>query len=102
VVEWAFGRLKSRFPALKKLGAVRDMDDIYRAIAAMMIVHNMCYELGDAPDGFDAGREEGSETESELDLEDNQDEHGDAEGELNVRDAGRAFRQRCVDVVCSA
>ncbi|KAF8593744.1 hypothetical protein BDV93DRAFT_412655, partial [Ceratobasidium sp. AG-I] len=50
VVEWAFGHLKARFPALKRLGAVRDMGDIYRAIEAMMIVHNMCFQLGDAPD----------------------------------------------------
>ncbi|KAF8608129.1 hypothetical protein BDV93DRAFT_403583, partial [Ceratobasidium sp. AG-I] len=47
VVEWTFGRLKARFPALRKLGAARDMNDIYRAIEAMMILHNICQLFGD-------------------------------------------------------
>jgi hypothetical protein len=52
VVMWAFGRLKSRFPALKKMGAVSDIKDMYRAVQAMMVVHNLCYDLGDRPDGL--------------------------------------------------
>jgi hypothetical protein len=102
VVEWAFGRLKSWFPALTKLGAVRDMADIYRAIEAMMIVHNMCFQLGDAPGGFGAGPEEESESEPEVDLEVTQGDYNAAEGDLNVLGAGRAFRQQCVDILCPA
>jgi hypothetical protein len=102
VVEWAFGWLKSRFPALTKLGAVRDMADIYRAIEAMMIVHNMCFQLGDAPGGFGAGPEEESESEPEADLGDTQSEYDAMGGDLNVLAAGRAFRQRCVDIICPA
>jgi hypothetical protein len=52
VVEWAFGQLKARFPSLKKLGMVSDMGDIYQAIEAMMVIHNICYDLGNSPDGF--------------------------------------------------
>lgn len=99
VVEWAFGQLKSRFPALKKLGAARDMGDIYRAIEAMMIVHNLCIELGDAPNGFGT---EPEETESEPeDLDNNQGEPREMEGgSANTLDAGRAFRQQCMNIIC--
>jgi hypothetical protein len=105
VVEWAFGRLKARFPALKKLGAVSDMKDIYWAIEAMMVVHNMCYDLGDRPDGLRPYLDgDGVDAESDEDLdEDERDDnqgHGDVGESSNLLHAGRAFRLRCMDIIC--
>ncbi|KAG9081987.1 hypothetical protein FRC06_005296 [Ceratobasidium sp. 370] len=83
VVEWAFGRLKGRFPALKRLGAVRDMADIYRAIEAMMVVHNLCHEFSDAPDGFEAQSDDDDETSDHSN--DPEDAGGDERGEEVAR-----------------
>ncbi|KAG9090217.1 hypothetical protein FS749_000734 [Ceratobasidium sp. UAMH 11750] len=103
VVEWAFGRLKARFPALKKLGAVRNMRDIYRAIEAMMVVHNLCHQLGDSPNDFRAQHDDG---EYPGGLDDNLDDD-DELGEIDERNmgagalnAGREFRRQCVDIIC--
>jgi hypothetical protein len=101
VVEWAFGQLKARFPALKKLGAVRDMRDIYRAIEAMMVVHNMCHELGDVPDDSRAqGNQDHDQDEGEEG--DDQDDGHEAmeEWDNHSLEAGKVFRQRCVDIIC--
>jgi hypothetical protein len=76
------------------------MADIYRAIEAMMIVHNMCFDLGDAPGGFGMEHEEEVESDPEASLENNQSEHNEAEGDMGVLSAGRAFRQQCVDTIC--
>ncbi|KAG8740504.1 hypothetical protein FRC10_004197 [Ceratobasidium sp. 414] len=101
VVEWAFGRLKARFPSLKKLGAVHDINDIYRAIEAMMVLHNMCQELGDVPSDSRARHDDDdihSEADGDLDEDDEQVEM--ANEDMNVLRAGRVFRQRCVDLIC--
>jgi hypothetical protein len=105
VVEWTFGRLKSRFPALRKLGAVRDINDTYRAIEAMMVVHNMCQNLGDRPHETSAEAEEEEEEEEEEDGDG--DEDGDRDERRAVEEhhptllaAGRAFRLRCLDKIC--
>ncbi|KAG8731305.1 hypothetical protein FRC10_001809, partial [Ceratobasidium sp. 414] len=101
VVEWAFGRLKARFPALRKLGAVRDMKEIYRAIEAMMVVHNMCHHFGDVPDDLYAPRDDGELTsDPDTDVEDERDEVDERDGNMDVLRAGREFRLRCVDIIC--
>jgi hypothetical protein len=106
VVEWAFGRLKWRFPALTKLGAVHDINDTYRTIEALMIVHNMCFDHGDAPeysrarpDGGDAGI---ADDVDDLDYDDDtEDDRREGEGENGgLLRAGRAFRERCMDIIC--
>jgi hypothetical protein len=102
VVEWAFGRLKSRFPALRKLGAVHDMSDIYRAIEAMMVLHNMCQSLGDLPYGESAEPDEDATDEEDMGLDENDEDECQAVEEEypNLLAAGRAFRLRCLDVIC--
>lgn len=104
VVEWAFGKLKGRFPALKKLGATRDMGNIYCAIEAMMIVHNMCHEFGDAPHG---SREQLDDHDSSAEDEDDEeggggDNNDDMANQENtdLLNLGRAFRERCLNLIC--
>lgn len=102
VVEWAFGRLKARFPALRKMGAVRDMADIYQAIEAMMIVHNLCQDLGDLPHGTSAtlGEDETDE-EAGADLDEDEDERWAVGNDYpNLLAAGRALRLHCMDIIC--
>ncbi|KAG8692171.1 hypothetical protein FRC08_009967 [Ceratobasidium sp. 394] len=98
VVEWAFGRLKGRFPALKRLGAARDMKDIYRAIQAMMVLHNMCYQLGDAPDGLHTELDE--EVDDESDSEDDDEQAGIDCSDMTHLEAGRAHRLHYLDILC--
>lgn len=47
--EQAFGQLKGRFPSLKEMGAHSTVQDIYRVIEALMILHNICIDLADFP-----------------------------------------------------
>lgn len=49
-VEHAFGKLKGCFPSLKALGANQDIHEIYRAVQAMMVLHNLCIDWGDSPE----------------------------------------------------
>ncbi|KAG8731237.1 hypothetical protein FRC10_001950, partial [Ceratobasidium sp. 414] len=101
VVEWAFGRLKARFPVLKRLGAVRDMKDIYQAIEAMMVVHNMCHQFGDVPD--DSHAQDGDDEltgDLDTDVEDELDEADERDGNVDILRAGREFRLRCLDIIC--
>ncbi|KAA1479950.1 hypothetical protein DENSPDRAFT_742384, partial [Dentipellis sp. KUC8613] len=49
-VEQAFGMLKGRFPGLKTMGTPHDIKDAYRAVEALMAVHNFCIDHDDHPD----------------------------------------------------
>ena len=48
--EHAFGVLKARFPSLKEMGPHRNIQDMYKAIEALMIIHNICIDWGDKPE----------------------------------------------------
>lgn len=48
-VERTFNRLKTRFPSLRAMGEVSDINDLYRSIAALMVLHNICIDFGDSP-----------------------------------------------------
>lgn len=66
LVEQAFGRLKARFPSLKEIGTPDDMRELYNAVAAMMVLHNLCIDLNDEPSSiFSYDRER----DRELDVE---------------------------------
>lgn len=58
-VEQAYGLLKGRFPALKLLGTPADMQDAYRTVEALAVIHNFCIDNQDHAttipgfDGFD-------------------------------------------------
>ncbi|KAE9399054.1 hypothetical protein BT96DRAFT_821071, partial [Gymnopus androsaceus JB14] len=49
-VEHAFGCLKLRFRSLQYMGLHENVQDVWRAIDAMMIFHNMCLYYKDHPD----------------------------------------------------
>lgn len=48
-IENTFGRLKGRFPCLRNF-AVRDIENAYRIIEALFVIHNIVEALGDDPD----------------------------------------------------
>lgn len=48
--EHAYGMLKGRFLSLKEMGKHSDIQDIYRAIEAMIVLHNICIDWGDKPE----------------------------------------------------
>jgi hypothetical protein len=55
-VEHAFGMLKGRFQSLKEMGPHADIQEMYKAIEVLLILHNMCIEYGDKPEdiwGYD-------------------------------------------------
>jgi hypothetical protein len=61
-VEHAFGRLKGRFPHVRRM-AGRNLMEMYLIIEALMIVHNMLEELGDDPTtikGFNGLEDDGA------------------------------------------
>ncbi|KAG9125565.1 hypothetical protein FRC07_007085 [Ceratobasidium sp. 392] len=104
VVEWVFAQLKSCFPSLKRMGAAKDIDNIYRAIEAMMIIHNICHQLWDTPSDRDA------QLTDDDDLSDNPDEDANDSQEAHeilengnskaLLVQGQAFREHCVDILC--
>jgi hypothetical protein len=49
-VEHAFGVFKGRFLSLRVMGAHDDMQEIYRVMEALIILHNICIELEDRPE----------------------------------------------------
>jgi hypothetical protein len=50
VIEHAIGLLKGRLPSLRGMGPHNDIQDIYRTIEALMILHNIAIDVGDRPD----------------------------------------------------
>ena len=49
-VEHAFGMLKGRFRSLKEMGPHADIQEMYKAIEVLLILHNMCIDYGDKPE----------------------------------------------------
>ncbi len=50
VSEHAFGRLKGRFPSLKDFGPHESILELYMAIEALLILHNLCIDWNDNPE----------------------------------------------------
>jgi hypothetical protein len=48
--EHAFGLLKGRFPSLKEMGQHKNIEEAFKAIEAMMVIHNICIDWKDRPD----------------------------------------------------
>ncbi|KAF8578402.1 hypothetical protein K439DRAFT_1300408, partial [Ramaria rubella] len=49
-VEHAFGLLKGRFPALKAMGSANNIQEVYKAVEALMVVHNLCIDMDNHPE----------------------------------------------------
>ena len=55
-VEHAFGMLKGYFGSLKEMWSHADIQEMYKAIEVLLVLHNMCIEYGDKPEdiwGYD-------------------------------------------------
>ncbi|EJF59915.1 hypothetical protein DICSQDRAFT_64153 [Dichomitus squalens LYAD-421 SS1] len=50
ISEHAYGRLKGRFLGLKAAGKHHDIEDLYKAIEALLILHNICMDWNDHPE----------------------------------------------------
>jgi hypothetical protein len=50
VIEHTFGLLKGRFPSLRGMGPHNNIQDIYRTIEALMILHKIEIDVRDRPD----------------------------------------------------
>jgi len=56
VSEHAFRMLKGHFLSLKEMGKHKNIQDMYKAIEVMMILHNICIDWDDQPEqiwGYD-------------------------------------------------
>lgn len=42
--------MKGRFPSLKEMGQHKNIEDTFKAIEALMIIHNICTDWKDRPD----------------------------------------------------
>jgi hypothetical protein len=42
--------LKGQFQSLNEMGTHHDIQETYRVIKALMVVHNMCIDHGDKPE----------------------------------------------------
>jgi hypothetical protein len=104
-VEMTFGRLKARFPSLYCMGVVHNIQDLYRSIEALMVLHNICIDFGDRVDGqygIDApAQDEDAFNDArfaghQLDLEEEREAEDDIDGLL---EQGRAIRDRYLNML---
>ena len=51
-VEHAFGRLKGRFPILRRV-TIRDLDRTYKLLESLLVLHNILEERGDDPESIE-------------------------------------------------
>jgi hypothetical protein len=49
VIEHAFGLFKGRFPSLRAMGPHQNIQDLYKTIEALMVLHNMAINFKDRP-----------------------------------------------------
>ncbi|KAB5591404.1 hypothetical protein CTheo_5158 [Ceratobasidium theobromae] len=91
IIERTFGHLKSRFPSLFRMGAMGDIDDLYRAVEA----------IGE-PDAFTRNCLESGEDEYDFVDQESADEPVGDGADINepLLVAGREFRAWCMDVIC--
>lgn len=71
--EHAFGRFKGRFQSLKEMGRHENLEHMYKAIEALMVIHNICIDWNDHPKdiwNYDPKEEwEGEENEEDADAD---------------------------------
>ncbi|KAF7362660.1 DDE Tnp4 domain-containing protein [Mycena venus] len=70
VIEHAFGLLKGRFPSLRGMGAHNSVQDMYRVIEALIILHNIAIDFKDKPDERWCMDENPDDQEDENDADD--------------------------------
>ncbi|KAF8579607.1 hypothetical protein K439DRAFT_1359267 [Ramaria rubella] len=68
-IEHAFGWLKGRFPALKAMGSANNIQEVHKAVEALMVVHNLCIDMDDHPEDildFNPNDPQGSHEDEDL------------------------------------
>ncbi|CAK5267076.1 unnamed protein product [Mycena citricolor] len=99
-IEHAFGLLKARFPSLRNLGPHKDIQDVYKTIEVLLILHNICLDLQDKPEErwsmrpVDERSEDGEPVGGIQSEEDRDDEVPEHETDHYLKIAGRARRLR--------
>jgi hypothetical protein len=116
--EHVFGLLKGHFLSLKAMGEHKDIQHMYKAIEAMLVLHNICIDWSDHPEtiweydgtdiwpGWDGIEDEMDEDEEEEEEEDMNPGIEIVAGNLNIpecetaqylKDEGRRKRQIIFD-----
>lgn len=98
--------LKGRFLSLKEMGAHKDIQEIYKAIEAMMILHNICIFWRDNPERIWEynPNDPWPEVKAEID-NDMEEEDGDVprhETEQWLRETGHLKRRILLDALFPA
>jgi hypothetical protein len=99
--------LKGRFPALKALSPAENIQETYRDVAALIIIHNICLDLGDHPENIldyipaDASAEE-PQTQGALAMHggnvgDEEVNVPEGETDATLKKAGYALREQLLD-----
>jgi hypothetical protein len=52
LIECTFGRLKARFQSLSLMGHSNEIKDTYHTVAALIVLHNLCYDYHDTVNGL--------------------------------------------------
>lgn len=86
--EHAYGMLKGRFLLLKEMGKHADIQDIYKAIETLIVIHNICIDWGDKPEdiwSFDPKESWANGEDDNEDEEENNEVGGEAiQGQAEV------------------
>ena len=85
VSEHAFGLFKARFPSLREMGPHKKIQDMYKAIKAMMIIHNICIDWVNKPEDIWDINNTDSWSDDEEEGDDDTDGNGIIEGEAEVQ-----------------
>jgi hypothetical protein len=104
-VEHAFGCLKLRFRSLQLMGSHDNVDDVWRAIDAMLIFHNLCLRLDDHPRYLPGYTETAGTMEEDLNAAVDNAVGGPVniplvETDARLREDGYALRDQLLDTVC--
>ncbi|CAE6534513.1 unnamed protein product [Rhizoctonia solani] len=102
LVEMTFGRLKARFSSLYCMGVVYNMDDLYRCVEALMVLHNICIDYGDSAERLEPGLlgpVDFAEFPGHRSEEEDEEGGGREENETDVQllNAGRQLRDTYLD-----
>lgn len=108
VIEHTFGLFKGRFPSLRAMGPHQNIQDLYKTIEALMVLHNMAIDFKDRPNDDWRLDENPDDQDDETDGDDKDEEPMVAEvvGEARVpayetdnylKEQGRIKRLRLLD-----
>jgi len=68
-IEHAFGLLKNRFLSLKDFGRHQKIQEVYRVIQALMVIHNLCIDWKDGEPLLEQGEGTDGSSDSDIDVD---------------------------------